>query len=87
MPSLGLRAPLREGVKEGWTTWQAGYQPLDSGFCCATMPPGVGASQSPSGRSVPAHPGPAFQNPLAGRRMQTSDADGACKGGGDRRGP
>lgn len=73
-PSLGLRAPLGEGVKEGWTTWQAGHQPLDSSFCRAIMPPAVGASQSPSGSSVPAHPGPAFRNPLAGRRMQTGPA-------------
>lgn len=82
MPLLGLRAPLGEGVKECWATWQAGKQPLGPGFCHATMPPGEGASQSPSGCSVPAHPGPAFRNPLAG-----SDADGACQGGGGKRGP
>ena len=81
-PLLGLRAPLREGVKECWATWQAGNQPLGPGFCRATMPSGEGFSQSPSGCSVPAHPGSAFRNPLAG-----SDADGACQGGGGKRGP
>lgn len=62
-PSLGLRGPLGEGVKECWATWQARYQPQDLGFCHATMG---------SGCSIPAHPGPTFRHPLA-----ASDADGA----------
>lgn len=46
-PLLGLRAPLREGVKECWATWQAGNQPLVPGFCHATMPPGEGPLRAP----------------------------------------